>query len=250
MNFYLLELIGKWVSLAFITICPISADKKVMSVETENINLKKDSNVVATVVEYTTVTKKDPTLEEGKTKIETAGVNGLVYKTENMNISIQKMVPQVVLKGTKKVEKKTETKTTQTVKKVVYDGLTMEELVAKLNKNLKSTLAGKGNIYAKYSLEYGVDPYLAVAISLHETGCNNECSNLVKNKNNVGGMMGSSGALTFSTLDEGIQKFIRNIKVNYYDYGLTTPEEMNPKYAASKTWATKVNKYIETIKAS
>jgi hypothetical protein len=245
MNFYLLELLGKWISLAFITICPVSMDKKVVNVEVENENLSKDSSVVATVVKYTTVTKNDPTLEEGKTKIETAGVNGLVYKSENMDISIQTMVPQVVLKGTKKVQKKvTETP------KIVYDGLTLEQLSAKLNKNLKSDLKGKGNIYAKYSIEYGVDPYLAVAISLLETGCNETCSNLVKTKHNVGGMMGKNGALSFTTLDEGIQKFIKNLKENYYDYGLTTPEQINPKYATSTTWATKVNKYIEQIKAS
>lgn len=253
MNFYLLEVIGKWISLAFITICPISTDKKVMNTEIENINLNKDSSVVATVVEYTTVVKNDPTLEEGKTKIETAGVNGLVYKTGNADISIQKMVPKVVLKGTKKIEKKAVTSTTATLKetkKIVYDGMTMEELTAKLNKNLNSDLKGKGNIYAKYSIEYGVDPYLVLAISLHETGCNNKCSNLVKTKNNVGGMMGKNGALVFSTLDEGIQKFIKNIKKNYYDYGLKTAEAMNPKYAADKKWAEQVNGYIETIKAS
>ena len=61
--------------------------------------------------------------------------------------------------------------------------------------------------------------------------------------------MGKNGALVFSTLDEGIQKFIKNIKKNYYDYGLTTPEKMNPKYAADPAWSEKVNKYINEIKA-
>lgn len=248
MNFYLLELVGKWISLAFVTVCPIDKDRDIVTTQNQNINLQKDSSIVATVVEYTTVTKKDSTLEEGKTKIETAGLNGLVYQTDSMNIVIQEMVPKVVIKGTKKVETKTVVPATS--KKIVYDGLTMDELIVKLNKNLNSTLAGKGNIYAKYSIEYGVDPYLALAISLHETGCNAECSNLVKTKNNVGGMMGRNGALSFSTLEEGIQKFIKNIKKNYYDYGLKTAEQMNPKYAADKNWAFEVNGYIETIKAS
>lgn len=248
MNFYLLELVGKWISLAFITFCPVNSDQKMVNIQNENTNLQKDSSIVATVVNYKTVTKEDPTLEEGKTKIETTGVNGLVYQTDEMDITVQKMVPQVVIKGTKKpVVKKP---VTATDKKIVYNGLTMDELSAKLNKNLKSTLAGKGDLYAKYAIQYGVDPYLALAISLHETGCNDECSNLVKTKNNVGGMMGRNGALTFSTLEEGIQKFIRNIKENYYDYNLKTPEQMNPKYAADDGWAKKVNKYIDTIKAS
>ena len=55
---------------------------------------------------------------------------------------------------------------------IVYDGMTMSELAEKLNRSLKSTIAGKGDIFASYSLERGVDPYLAVSIMLLETGCN------------------------------------------------------------------------------
>lgn len=244
MSFYLLELLGKWVSLAFVAVCPMSSDQEVTNVLNLNNNLNKDSSVVATVVNYTTVTKTDSTLDLGKTRIETKGVDGLVYKTSSNDITIQPMVPQVVIKGTKK------TAVSNVKDPIVYDGLTMAQLSAKLNKNLKSTLAGKGDLYAKYSIKYGVDPYLALAISLHETGCNSSCSNLVKTKNNVGGMMGSNGALSFSTLDEGIEKFIKNLKTNYISYGLNTPEKMNSKYAASKTWAIQVNSYISKIKAS
>lgn len=248
MNFYLLDLIGKWASLISVSLFNVNANTNTLDIERTNSNMNKDISVVAEVTEYTTIKKNDPTLEVGKTKVETSGVDGLVYTTSSVEIVIQDMVPQVTLVGTKKVAN-----TKKVTSQIVYDGLTMEQLATKLNKNLKSTLAGKGNLYAKYALEYKVDPYLAVAISLHETGCNNNlngCSNLVRTKNNVGGMMGSNGALKFSTLEEGIRKFIKNIKDNYVDYDLLTPEEMNPKYAASTTWTTKVNKYIEQIKAS
>ena len=243
-------MLGKWISLAFITVCPTLGKGKTTTLENENLNLKRDTNVVATVTEYTTITKNDPTLEEGKTKIETKGVNGLVYDIQGSNVIIQEMTQEVVLKGTKKA--KNTNKPTQIVPQrvEVFENLTMEELTKKLDKNLKSTLTGTGKYYAKYAIEYGVDPYLALAISLHETGCSSSCSNLVKSKNNVGGMIGSSGALSFSSIEEGIRKFILNIKQNYYDRGLTTAEEMNSKYAASTTWAEKVNKYIEKIRAS
>ena len=134
----------------------------------------------------------------------------------------------------------------------VYDGLTLEELAAKLDRNLgDGYIAGKGELIASYCIERGVDPYIAVAIMLHETGCRANCSNLVKACNNVGGQKGyGCGEYAyFESLDEGIMAFINNLSRNYIDYGLTTPELINPKYAEDPNWAKGVNKYIEQIKA-
>lgn len=143
----------------------------------------------------------------------------------------------------------------QETAEIVYDGLTTEELADKLNRSLKSTLANQGNLIATYSLEKGVDPYLATAIMLHETGCSYNCSSLVTYCNNVGGMKGSPGCgggsyRSFSTLEEGIRAFIDNLANNYYAYGLTTPELMNSKYAESTAWASRVNAHISQIKSS
>lgn len=137
---------------------------------------------------------------------------------------------------------------------IVYDGMTMSELTEKLNRSLKSTIAGKGDVFASYSLERGVDPYLAVSIMLLETGCNWSCSSLMRRCNNVGGQKGSPSCdggsyKSYPSLDEGIKGFIDNIADNYYAYGLTTPEAMNKKYAASNMWAIKVNNYISSVKA-
>lgn len=134
--------------------------------------------------------------------------------------------------------------------KAVYEGMTMDELASKLERSLKNELSGKGYLYASYSLERGVDPYLAVAISLEETGCNWNCSNLVKSCNNVGGMKGSGcGSYGyFPTLDDGIRAFIDNIYKNYVAYGLTTADTMNSKYAENPLWSRNVNNYITRIK--
>lgn len=141
------------------------------------------------------------------------------------------------------------------VEEKVYDDLTLNELAEKLNRSLNSTISNQGYLIASYSLEKGVDPYLAVAIMLHETGCKWDCSTLVKSCNNVGGQKGSPSCgngsyKRFDSLEDGIKGFIDNLERNYYAYGLDTPEEMNRKYAESTTWASKVNAYIEQIKTN
>ena len=115
---------------------------------------------------------------------------------------------------------------------------------------MNSTLTGKGYLIASYSLQQGVNPYLALAIMLHETGCAWSCSSLTQINHNVGGMRGSNGYLYFATIDEGIKAFIDNLSRNYIRYGLTTAETMNSKYAENPNWHVAVNQYIERIKAN
>lgn len=138
----------------------------------------------------------------------------------------------------------------------VFENMTMEELTIQLDKSLHSDLTGTGYLYAKYAIKYNVDPFLAVAISLHESGCNSTCSEKVTVCNNVGGQKfsptcyagGSYGK--YDSLEEGIEGFIANISNNYIQKGLTTPEAMQLKYVGNNTspWASKVNKYIEKIR--
>lgn len=139
---------------------------------------------------------------------------------------------------------------------IVYDGMTLEELAAKIDRNLgNGYIAGKGMMVASYCLEKGVDPYIATAIMLHETGCRAKCSGLVRQCNNVGGQKGSPGCggtsyKRFPTLDDGIRGFINNLSKNYYAYGLNTVEKIAPKYAEGNTWAGKINWYVNDIKNS
>lgn len=140
---------------------------------------------------------------------------------------------------------------------IVYDGLTIEELTNKLNRVLKSTLTGTGGSFANYSIQLGVDPYLAVAIVLQETGCYwGTCSAMVDQCYNVGGMKGGyyscwgGSYAAFPTLDEGIQTYIYNLYNNYVSRGLTTAEAMNASYAEDTLWASRVNNYINIIKNS
>lgn len=137
-------------------------------------------------------------------------------------------------------------------KEIVYDGMTLDELSAKLNRYLKNELKGKGELIASYSLKKGVDPYIATAIMMHETGCKWNCSRIMRECNNVGGKKGSGcGSYQYyDTLDEGIKKLISYLSKNYFKKGLDTPKEINKKYATDKNWYKKINKYVKEIKAA
>lgn len=69
---------------------------------------------------------------------------------------------------------------------------------------------------------------MSIAISKWETG--NYTSVAFRSKNNVGGMMCSSGLITYNSLEEGIIAFLSNLKYNYFDIGLDTLEKIQPKY--------------------
>lgn len=138
----------------------------------------------------------------------------------------------------------------------VYEGMTLEELGEKLNHSLgTTTLGGKGYLIASKCIELGVDPYLATAIMLHETGCPNNCSGLLKRCNNVGGQKGApscgaGGYKYYATLDDGIVGHIENLYKNYFSQGRNTVETIAPRYAASSAWPGKIHWYIDKIRAA
>jgi len=138
----------------------------------------------------------------------------------------------------------------------VYEGMTLEELAIKLDRNLGSgMLAGKGALIAAECINKGVDPYIAIAIMLHETGCKSNCSSLARACNNFGGQKGSPSCnggsyKAYNSVDEGVVGHIDNLYRNYFSRGLNTIESIGPKYAESPTWRSKITWYVEQIRAN
>ena len=135
----------------------------------------------------------------------------------------------------------------------VFDGLTMDELAAKLNRSLKAEISGKGYTIASRCLELGVDPYVATAIILHETGCGQgSCSHIARTCYNFGGQKGSGcGAYQrYGSIDEGLNGMINNLYRNFYAKGLTTIDTIAPRYAESPTWPAKIHGYVNSIRAA
>lgn len=132
---------------------------------------------------------------------------------------------------------------------IIFDGMTLTLLTEKLNKHLSSTLTNTGIYFANYTKKTGLDPYLAVAIVLHETGCKWTCSSLVRNNYNIGGLKSGGKFIKYNSLEEGIDGYLNILYNNYYSKGLTTAELMQSKYAPnSTTWTDKINWYINNIK--
>lgn len=149
----------------------------------------------------------------------------------------------------------TEPKVTTINNLILWDGLTKEELINKLNKNLYHELSNTGKYFADFTEKTGLDPYLAISIINLETGCKWGCSTLVKKCNNIGGMKGSPSCnggsyAKFNTLEEGINSYLNMLYKYYWLKGLNTPEKMNSKYAESASWSIQVNKYYEVIEKS
>ena len=189
--------------------------------------------------------------DEEKTVEESTDNN---TEIEEVNTIDNSVVEEVVIEEELEDVKTYDEINTVPVDPIVYDGLTMQQLADKLNRSLNSTISGKGYLIASYSLQLGIDPYVATAIILHETGCNGTCSTLVRECNNVGGQKGSPGCgggayKAYPTLDEGIMGYLDNLYHNYYAVGLTTVEAIGPKYAASTTWASQVNNYVSLIRS-
>ena len=216
----------------------------------------KAFEIEGNTVAYETVTMND--LSTGRVEeVKNQNKNETSIDTvdeSNDNIVEDATTEEVVIEDELEDVKTYEEVSTVPVDPIVYDGLTMGELADKLNRSLKSTISGKGYLIASYSLQLGIDPYMATAIILHETGCNGTCSRLVRECNNVGGQKGGPSCgggsyKAYTTLDEGIMGYLDNLYRNYYSYGLTTPETIGPKYAASTTWASQVNNYIALIKS-
>ena len=136
----------------------------------------------------------------------------------------------------------------------VYEGMTIEELGEKLNRSLGSDIvAGKGGLIATECINRGVDPYIATAILLHETGCGSRCSTLARTCYNFGGQKGAPGCnggayKQFSSIDEGLVGLISNLNNNYFSRGLNTIETIGPRYAESGEWVGKIHWYVDKIR--
>lgn len=112
-----------------------------------------------------------------------------------------------------------------------YVVTTMSGITAKeLNAKLGGKLSGMGQHFIDAGNKYGIDPAVLASIAMHETG--NGTSPAIKNKNNVGGMMKSSGGLmSFDSIPKSIDYLGDLLRRLYVNDGLVTVEQIQKRYA-------------------
>ena len=178
-------------------------------------------------------------------------INDLLPKKEisNLSTNLKKVVIKANALTKDKANKKEDNSTVKdllTVQKEVEEIESEEIEVIEVEdvEKVDSTLSGCDMDYTSCKIKevannYAIDWKLSVAIARHECGYKNGeyLSNAYKEKNNVGGMMyydsstKSSKLMSFDTIDSGINAYISNLKRNYFDLGLDTIAEIQPKYA-------------------
>ena len=132
---------------------------------------------------------------------------------------------------------------------IVYDGKTLTELTEKINRvYVNSYLKNTGYFFANFSKKTGINPYLLVAITIAEQGCNTTCTPASITHNNFVGMLYYSGGVKYhihyDTLDEGLNAYFNNVQRLYNSYSEPqyTVEELAGRWnPAGGQW------YIDTL---
>lgn len=105
-----------------------------------------------------------------------------------------------------------------------------------------------GEILVRVADKYNIDFRLLPAIMMQES---NLCKNIPQGTHNCLGFgIHSRGTLGFESYEAGFERAAREIKANYIDIGLTTPEEIMTKYTPSSngSWANSVNQWMAEMR--
>ena len=146
---------------------------------------------------------------------------------------------------------------------LAYEGEDAVQIGKKIDNFLKNEIAGKGELIAKYSIVNEVNPYLVAAMIVETTGCDVECNFLVKKCNNIGKLyynkdndseMSCYGGFyqQFTTIDDSIKSYVKYIKTNYYEKGITTPKAISTsnKRKFDVGWVYWIENYMNKMKKS
>ncbi len=137
------------------------------------------------------------------------------------------------------------------VETIVETGDARAELVSNFLERHNSPLTPYeyyGNFLVDLADKYGIDFRLVPAIAMQE---GNLCKVIPEGSNNCLGFgVHSRGTLKFDRYEDGFERAARELKANYIDRGLTTPEQIMRKYTPSSngSWAASVNQWMAEMR--
>lgn len=105
-----------------------------------------------------------------------------------------------------------------------------------------------GKIFLRIADDYNLDFRLLPAIAMQES---NLCKSIPAGTYNCLGFgIHERGTLGFDNYEEGFIRAAKEIKANYVDIGLTTPEQIMTKYTPSSngSWADSVNQWMAEMR--
>jgi hypothetical protein len=131
--------------------------------------------------------------------------------------------------------------TISTSKKLNYEvqKRTIKTILAKYN----SDLTDQADSFLQASYKYDLDPYLLVSISGLESGFGRAMIDGTYNAYGWG-----SGTIYFTSWEDGIEKISAGLRNNYYNRGAKTVADVGRVYAASPTWAVRVEGFMNIFK--
>lgn len=104
-------------------------------------------------------------------------------------------------------------------------------------------LAGTEEAFLTIEKTNNVNALFAMAVAKHESG--NGYSSLSTGQNNLFGLKGSNGWMSFKSKSACIVFFGHMIQTNYIRKGYNTPAKIGPKYAGgSRIWASQIIGYM------
>ncbi len=102
-----------------------------------------------------------------------------------------------------------------------------------------SPLTPNAESFVKAAIKYDIDPYLLPSISWLESSLGKR---LIRESNNPFGYGG--GLIFWKDFDEGIEVVSKALRNRYYNRGAKTIYDVGRIYAASPTWAIRVEKFM------
>ena len=145
-------------------------------------------------------------------------------------------------------------------KPVIIDTSTQQKPIT--NKKIKAIAHNLGGVMTGHSaylynkcIEYDVNPLLAAAIIIHESG--NGTSVAIRKLNNIAGFMGSRGLMRFDSIRDSIDFMVILLKEQYIDKGFDSIDSIQKKYCPvgaendptglNKHWLPMVADYYNTL---